>query len=133
MAAARRGTERQRPVIEWVFGAVSGAIVLALLGFFAYEALFASVLPPKLQARVERLERDGATTTVFVAVSNEGDEAAADVGIEAIAATPTDPATRDLRFDYVPAKGLRRGALIFEGRDLQEADVRLVVKGYVEP
>ena len=66
-----------KPMIEWIVGGISAAIVAVLLGFLVYEALFADSLPPSLTATIEALESTDEGTVVRVAVTNGGDKAAA--------------------------------------------------------
>ena len=114
-----RDHQRSRPTLEWAFGIVSGLLVTALAGFLAYEAAFGEDRPPVLTATIERLERSANGTLVMVAIANHGDAAAADVGLEAVVTTGgTVVLRKDIRFDYVAARAIRRGAFVVEGQDV---------------
>jgi uncharacterized protein (TIGR02588 family) len=129
-----RDHQRSRPTLEWAFGIVSAVLVASLAGFLAYEAAFGEDRPPDLTATIERLERSANGTLVMVAIANHGDAAAADVGLEAVVTTGGTVALRkDIRFDYVAARAIRRGAFVVEGQDVETGDVTLEVHGYTEP
>ncbi|MDN2583828.1 hypothetical protein [Aquibium sp. ELW1220] len=124
----------RRPNIEWVFGMLSALLVAGLAGFLAYQAAFGEDRPPDLAATIERLERSGNGTLVMVVVANHGDAAAADVGLEAVVtAGGTIAMRKEIRFDYVAARAIRRGAFVVEGQDVEAGDVALRVHGYAEP
>lgn len=125
-------SENTRPMIEWIFGAVSAVVVAGLLAFLAYEAAFGNDRPPDLTARIDKVESVANGTLVVVAVSNAGDAAAAQVGVEAV--VPGEPAvSKEIVFDYLPAHARRRGAFVLEGVDVAPADLRITIHGYVEP
>jgi len=129
-----RDHQFRRPYIEWVFGMISALLVAGLAGFLAYQAAFGEDRPPDLAASIERLERSGTGTLVMVMVVNHGDEAAADVGVEAVVASAgTDAIRKEIRFDYVAARAIRRGAFVVESPDVEAADIALRVHGYTEP
>lgn len=129
-----RDDEERRPGVEWVFGLLSALLVAGLAGFLAYQAAFGENRPPDLSASIERLERSGTGTLVMVMVVNHGDEAAADVGVEAVVGSAgTDAVRKEIRFDYVAARAIRRGAFVVERRDVDAGDVALRVQGYAEP
>lgn len=125
--------EPSRPIIEWVFGAVSAAIVAAVIAFLGHGALFGEGKPPDLVATMERLEKVGDGTLVVVAVANRGDSAASDVGVRAIVTGAGEAAAREIRFDYIAARASRRGAFVIEGKDVGKDDLRLAIHGFVEP
>src|SRR5690606_25511132 len=122
----RRKDLQSRPMIEWIFGAVSALLVAGVIGFLAFEALFGDSRPPDLDVSIERIDKSAGGTLILVAVTNTGDKAAADVGIQARVSGPDGNAElREIRFDFVAAHSVRHGAFLVQGQDVESADVVL--------
>lgn len=120
-----------RPLIEWVFGGVSAAVVAALILFLGYQALFGDARPADLMVTIERIDRLESGAEVVVALENRGDRAASAVAV--YASERGDGASRQrIEFDYVAAHGVRRGAFIFP-EPVEAADLLVEVGGYTEP
>ncbi|MEO3385336.1 hypothetical protein [Mesorhizobium sp. CAU 1741] len=125
---------KSRPLVEWVFGAVSAAVVAAVLVFLAHEAIFGASRPAEFTVIVDRLEELETGTLVMVTVANTGDEAAADIGVQAeISIDGQEPSTREIRFDFIAAHAVRKGAFVVEGASISQDDLRFTVLGFVEP
>ncbi len=123
-----------RPTIEWVAGVASAILVVGVAAFLAFEAVFGDGRPPDLAATIEGVERIGNGTLVWTVVANKGDEAAADVGVEALVTRVGEsPARKLVRFDYIAARASRRGAFLVEGPSIQANDVQVSIQGFVEP
>jgi len=124
----------KRPLIEWIFGAVSAGLVVALVGFLAWEAVFAGSRPPELVLELTSVEPAGNGTTVKIAIANRGDEAASAVIVQASAqdASGGEPLQKQIEFDYVPGHGTRYGAFIMPGKVAAEG-IRIEIGGYAEP
>lgn len=123
-----------KPMIEWIVGGISAAIVAVLLGFLVYEALFADSLPPSLTATIEALEPTDEGTVVRVAVTNGGDKAAAAVQVQCIVVGREGAeANREIELDYVAGHGVRRGAFIFAERLDPQLPIEVEIVGYTEP
>lgn len=123
-----------RPAFEWIVGSIAAVVVCALLSFLGYEALFGDARPPDLVTSIERLEEVEGGTLVVVAVANRGDQAAAEVGVEAtVQGSGPEAIRKEIRFDYVASHAVRRGAFVVEGTEVGATDVELRVHGYVEP
>ncbi len=117
-------------LVEWLFGAASGAIVVALVVYFAWQGLFADATPPRFTIAVEGIEPAGTGAGVAVRVFNGGDAAAADV---TVAATAGDSETRRLTFDYVPGRSERRGTIVLPRMPGAASDVSVEVESFSEP
>lgn len=134
MPRRNRSDQHRRPRIEWIVGCVSAILVAVLMGHLANEALFGDTRPPDLHAIVERREAVEGGTLLIVAISNRGDRAAAEVAVEAVKVDGSHSVRREIRFDYVAARSVRRGAFLLEdGSDDDLTELRLHVQGYVEP
>jgi uncharacterized protein (TIGR02588 family) len=126
--------EPGKPVIEWIVGAISAVLVACLVFFLTYEATVAETKPALLVAKIERLDTVENGTLVVVMVTNHGDEAAAQVGIQAmLARADQQPAAKAIEFDYIAGHAVRRGAFVFEERDISPAEIRVNVQGFTEP
>ncbi|MEX4010247.1 hypothetical protein [Neoaquamicrobium sediminum] len=119
-----------RPALEWIVGVISAIVVLGILAFLSYEALFGEVRPPDLLATIDSTEDVEGGTLVLVTLMNRGDQAAAEITVEA---TGTHVSRKELRFDYIPSHAVRRGAFLVEGPADTAKDLRLRIHGYVEP
>ncbi len=128
-AKVRRRTER----LEWALGLVSGAIVLAIVGYLAVEGLTsAGALPDLVVAPGPAAETDGAGQLRFT-LANRGGRPASAV---AVSLTLRDgdriAAVRRLMVDQVPARSTVSGAFLLP----PEADglsPTLAVDGYLDP
>jgi uncharacterized protein (TIGR02588 family) len=130
---AKRDNEEQdagRPLIEWVVGAISAALVAGLLLYLGHQALFGESRAAALDVSVERVASSGNATTVTVAVANRGDKAAAAVTV--LASGPGASASRQIEFDYVAAGARRRGAFVFPGA-VSPDEIKVELGGYTEP
>ncbi len=134
MSSDPKDDREDRPTLEWVVGIISAAAVAGILGFLGREAIVGETQPPNLVATIDRVDEVEQGTLIVVSLSNNGDQAAAEVTLEArFAGAGTEPAQKEIRFDYVAAHGVRQGAFIIEGPAPRPADVRLTVHGYVQP
>ncbi|MGY1634642.1 hypothetical protein ACI784_23320 [Geodermatophilus sp. SYSU D01186] len=99
---------------EYVAGALGGLLVLALVGFLAYQALGARETGPELAVVVTGVEETGADWTVYFQAVNSGGHTAEGVQIEGAvlrAGRPVDRASSSIA--YLPAHSSRAGALVF--------------------
>lgn len=124
----------QRPGLEWIVGGLSAIVVCGIVLFLGYQALLGDTRPPDLAVTIDRVEQVEGGSLIVVAISNRGDQAASDVGLEAIVGEGgSDAVTREIRFDFVASRSVRRGAFVVKGPGVDARDVRLVIHGYVEP
>jgi uncharacterized protein (TIGR02588 family) len=114
--------------IEWIAGAFSGLIVAGMIGFFAYEAIFAADSLPDLRVTLDPSgAEDGAALRYRIA--NNGDRAASRV---TLSVSFPDGARRQVLVDHVPAHSEVTGGLYLPERTRSE-DFELSVDGYVDP
>lgn len=129
---SRSGTTT-RPLAEWVVGALSAIVAAVVVAFLLYQAAFGDARPPDLAVAIEGVDRAGNGTTVRIAVTNSGDEAAAGVAVQAsLNNAQGDAVQRDLTFDYVAGHAVRRGAFVLPGNAAPD-DLTVEITGYVEP
>jgi uncharacterized protein (TIGR02588 family) len=133
MSGTPHEDDHGRPVLEWIVGIAAAVVVSAIVAFLTYEAVFGASRPPDLRASIERMETIEGGTLIVVAVTNRGDEAAAEVGLEAIVGGGPETVWKEIRFDYVASRAVRKGAFVAEGMAVEAADIRFRIHGYVEP
>ena len=134
MSGQDPGRENSRPMIEWIFGGASAILIAGVMVFLAFEAAFGDKEPPDLAVTIDRLEKVSSGTLVMVTVTNRGDNAAAEVGVETTLTMSGEvPVRKQIRFDYVAAHAVRRGAFIVEGRIEEANDIEVTIHGFVEP
>ena len=124
MARQRQPRKGHIPAIEWVVGGIALAIVAALLGVIAYDAVAHAGGAPSLRVSVASVD----ASRVVVSVDNDGDRAAADVTVEGIAGGVRSEA----RLDYLAGRSRREATLVFPAPPRPE-DVKLRVLGYTVP
>ena len=134
MSGKKASSKDERPMIEWIFGALSALVVAGLLAFLAYKAITSTNTPPRLSVVIESLEPAGSATLVVVAVTNDGDKAAAQVGLQAtLARDGADAAPNEISFDFIAAGAIRRGAFLIDSPPFNKDDLRVTIHGFVEP
>lgn len=135
MTAASNKTKsaasRTPRVAEVAFGIASGVVVLAMIGYFGWQGLFGSDLPPRFQVRIDAVEPIGDRSHVEFALINVGDETAADVQISATA-RGSDERLQQV-FDYVPGRSERVGTFILPVADIAAGDIAIEVDAFNEP
>jgi uncharacterized protein (TIGR02588 family) len=133
MTSDRDDKDAGKPRIEWIVGGVSAVLVACLIFFLTYEATVAETKPAKLVAAIERIDNVENGTLVVVAVTNHGDRAAGQVGVQAMLARADQPAAKAIEFDYIAGHAIRRGAFVFEQQDVAPAEIRVNVQGFTDP
>ena len=124
----------RRPVLEWIVGAGSALLVCAIIVYLGHEALFGDTDPPELNATIDKVQRVSGHTLILVAVSNVGDQAAAEVVVGAtVEGEQAETDQKEISFDYVASHSVRRGAFLLSGSNVNADDVHLAIQGYVKP
>ena len=121
--AARGGDLAERA--EWAIGALSGALVLALAGYLAWEGLRAGRTPPVLSVAAEPAPEDELRFTV----RNDGGRTATAV---ALSLRLGDGAERRLVIDYLPGHSEASGGFVLPAGTPPDA-AGIVVEGYLDP
>lgn len=124
----------ETPLWEKLAGLVGLLLVVGVLGYLVYEGV-----RPRSEAAivtaVESITPQAGGYLVTFTASNTGRQTAASVLVEgalydAAGAEPVESA--EMTFDYLPDQSDRSGALVFE-RDPRQYDLRLQVKGFMDP
>lgn len=123
-------TGEPRPLIEWIIGALSGILVLLVLGFLFVQGVLREPGGARLTVSVSSIEKDASGLTARIDVTNHGDAAASAVTVEgSLAGAPDSSAS--IEFDYIAGKGKRHGTLHFPDADPSGLKVRIT--GHVVP
>lgn len=123
----------EAPLWQDLVAAVGAVLVLAVLGFLAWELLTTTETPPAIVVRAEAVEPQPGGYLVRFEARNDGGSTAAGaeiVGRLREGATLVEEARVTL--DYLPARSSRAGGLLF-ARDPRGLELRLQAEGYSEP
>src|SRR5690606_30166423 len=127
------GADAKTPLLEWIVGALSAALVLALLGFIVMEGVTREALPPDLLVMADSVSPVAAGYLQLVTIHNDGDATAAQVHVAgALLKGDSTVEGSNTILDYVPISARRRGALQFQ-HDPAEYKLELRVTGFSEP
>jgi uncharacterized protein (TIGR02588 family) len=125
----------ETPFWEKVAGAVSLLLVLGVIGFLLYEA-FQPQTAPEIVTEVQSITPQPGGYLVQFQASNRGRQTAASVLVEGALYDPAGSGepieTAEATFDYIPDQSDRTGSLVF-ARDPRQYDLRLQVKGFMDP
>ncbi|MGE6784495.1 TIGR02588 family protein [Ensifer adhaerens] len=118
--------------VEWLTGVVSAALIVALIGWIAFEAVTQDRGPPDLSVSIINIERRAGGYLVMFAANNTAGRTAAGVVIRGeVTAGGRVIETVETTLDYVPMRSSARGGFIF--RNAPEGRSRLFATGFSEP
>jgi uncharacterized protein (TIGR02588 family) len=129
----REKTKLEKNPLEWAVFAVSLAVVLATVGFLAWDAATADGSAPDLQVELGPPEARSGAFAVPVTVHNQGDQTAEGVHIEITLEIPgTPPETAEIEMAFVPRRSQREGWATFR-RDPRQGRLAGRAAGYEKP
>lgn len=111
--------------VEWGLGFACGLLVLALVGYLAWEGLTAGRTPPRLSVATAA----GEPGEVRFVVRNDGGRAATDV---ALSLRTGEEGERRLVIDYLPGHSEASGRFLLPAGPSHEV-AEVVVEGFVDP
>lgn len=119
---------------EWVIGALSTALVLLLLGYLAFQALFQPTLPPMVDVRVTGVRGMPAGGYLAeVEAHNRGSTTAANVTLQAELKRDTATVEQSqTTLTFVPGGSATRGGVYFE-KDPRLYRLEVRALGYQKP
>lgn len=121
------------PLAEWIAAAVSGVLVLGVIGFLIYDGVRSPPTPPDITIEIDSVGPAGPGYLVQFRARNSGRNTAAEVVVEGELLADTGKVeTSETTLDYVPAGGLKRAGLYFS-HDPRGGRLRLRARGYREP
>lgn len=118
--------------IEWIIAGIAALLVVAVFGFFVFEALTSIGGKPAIALKPAETREVGGAHYVEVEVENTGDEAAADVTIAGTAGEGPEAQTAEAMLDYAPAHSKEAVTLVFT-RPVEPGSLQLQVLGFREP
>ena len=129
---AIKSTASKLTISEWIVAAV-GAVVLIACGIILLTGSTGGEAVPVIVAQMEEVTQTEAGFLLQAKVLNRGDEAAAEVRINAVLETSGRPAEiRESVLDYVPAHSAKRIGFYFVS-DPREGRLELQAHSFVQP
>jgi uncharacterized protein (TIGR02588 family) len=117
----------KRNLVEWAVLAVSAFAIIGLVGVLVVEGLNESrPADPRVVLLTQNARPGSAGWLLPAEVTNDGDEAAEAVLIEASALVDGEPETSELEIDYLPAGTKVEVVFAFSAEPQGEVSVRLV-------
>lgn len=122
------------PPWEWAVAALGAVVLLAVLGFLAWDAWRLDHSPPDPRLSVEQvLEQPGPRYLVIVRAQNNGSQAAASLKITGrLRSGGSTVESSDTEFQYLPGASKRRAGLFFT-HDPHRGELTLSVDSYQLP
>lgn len=133
MARSKQTVTRDAHWIEWMTGAISGLIVLAMTAWIAYHAVTDAGGKPELSIAVLESKAVAKGYEITLTVDNRGNRTAAAVPVTGeLVDDGTQIETHTIVFDYVPTRSSVTGAILFEA-DPSAHELHLRIDGYADP
>jgi uncharacterized protein (TIGR02588 family) len=128
-----RTSDQETPLLEWIVGGLGAALVGGTIAFLVYHALARDQTPPDIRVVAERVLDLQHGYLVQFRAFNQGNSAAAEVGIEGeLAGRDGDTEVSEVVLDYLPPHSDREGGLVFS-RDPRAGQLSLRAKGHARP
>lgn len=128
---AKAASPSRARMLEWTIGGASASLLLALVLYLVYLALFENGMGPAVIVTPGAIEERAGAFHVRITAANRGGKAAAEVQVRGRLADARDDSS-EVVFDYVPAGSSRHGTLVFD-RDPRSTRIDVRVIGYREP
>jgi len=101
--------------LEWSVFVISLALVVSVLSYLSYQALFAKSTPPVLVVELGSAQRQNGYYELPVTVHNRGSQTAEAVQIEVRLTKPDDTHEQaGFEIQFMPPRSSRRGVVTFE-------------------
>jgi uncharacterized protein (TIGR02588 family) len=121
------------PLWEWAVAALGAVVLLAVLGFLAWETWRLDHSPPDPRLSVEKVvEQPGSRYLVIVRAENRGSQAAASLKISGRLRAGGTVESSDTEFQYLPGASHREAGLFFT-HDPRGGELTLSVESYQQP
>lgn len=120
-------------LLEWGIAAIGLLLLLATLGYLAYQAVAMPHRPPEPVAQVLGVERQARGFLVRVRVSNRGTETAAALKLQGVLRRGAEVVEQsETEIQYLPAGSSREGGIFFS-RDPAQFTLEVAPRGYEKP
>ena len=129
-----RSSDPDPPSWEWAVAALGAVVLLAVVGFLAWETWRLDHSPPDPRLSVEKVvEQPGPRYLVIVRAENRGSQPAAALKVSGRQrAGDATVETSDTEFQYLPGASKRRAGLFFT-HDPRRGELTLSVESYQQP
>jgi uncharacterized protein (TIGR02588 family) len=118
---------------EWIVFAIGLALVLATLGYLAYDAATITDTPPSIEVRLGEPQQRSHNFIVPVTLVNRGDQTAEGVVVEVVLENNGVETERaEFAVAFVPRRSTREGWVTFQ-TDPRTAQLKARVLGYEKP
>lgn len=118
--------------LEWTVFSFGLALVVATLGFLAFEAATLGSAPPSVEVRLGQPRRLNNGHAVPVTVANHGDATAEGVTVEVTLQHAGKQESGELVVAFLPRRSKREGWVTFKS-DPREGKLEAHVKGFEVP
>jgi uncharacterized protein (TIGR02588 family) len=127
----------QKNWLEWTVFACGLVLVVAMLGYLAYEGATMGSDPPSIEVRLGTPEQRTHNFIVPVTVTNHGDETAEGITVEVTlenngSGAGGEPVRGELTIAFLPRRATREGWVTFQ-QDPRAARLNARVLGYEKP
>lgn len=124
---------RKAPIWERIVAFVGLVILLSVLGFLVYEAIWGEESLPDIVLSADKVQENGDDYVVSFIARNEGGKTAAAVVIRAeLVRDGKVMEAAEATLDYLPSHSERRGGLFFVN-DPRDGTIRIGALGYADP
>ena len=94
----------QKNWLEWTVFAISAVLILAVVGFLAYESATIGKKPPDIHLHIGQVEPRQGYFAVPLEVTNTGDQTAEGVHLEVVLKTSEGEERADLEIQFLPRR-----------------------------
>lgn len=128
--------EHQASLLERIVGLAGALIVLGVIGFMLYEAIWGERSPPDIEVELVHVVPSGDDYLAEIRVENRGGDTAMGVTVTGRLLQPGTPEAEaesaTATIDYVPPESTVRAGLFFDTRP-SAGTLELGADGYVRP
>ncbi|HKR00926.1 MAG TPA: hypothetical protein VJT09_09645 [Pyrinomonadaceae bacterium] len=119
---------------EWIVFGIGLALVLATLGYLAYDAATITDAPPSIEVRTGEAERREHNFIIPVTLINHGDRTAEGVQVEVVLESGgTEQERGEFTVAFLPRRSTREGWVAFQTDPGTAERIKARVTGYEKP
>lgn len=129
----KTSARQEKNLLEKIILLVSSILVLASMGWLAWDAVADGDGPPSIVVEVGNIEQRAGRYAARVTARNEGASTAENVRIAVTLEGGSEGQEAELVFNYLPAHASRTGWVTFRNRPGPADRLETYVLGYIEP
>ena len=118
--------------VEWSVFALSAVLILAVIGYLAYESTTIGTAPPDIHLQIGPAEARSGYFAVPIEATNKGDQTAEGVHIEVVLKSGGKEEKGDFEIQFLPRRGSREAWVTFQS-DPRNGTLEARVLGYEKP